>query len=100
MNWEEIHSLEHILFVDDIEHTTADRNQKDLIEWDDLEDGFPIHYRSGSTGKPRGVLHAHRAIIHHYESGEVVLDVRDDDVYRCTSHPGWITSSVYGLFAP
>lgn len=100
VNRKEIPSLEHVLFVDDIEHTPADRNQKDLIEWVDLEDGFLIHYTSGSTGKPKGVLHAHRAIIHHYESGKWVLDVREDDVYWCTSHPGWITGSVYGLFAP
>ena len=66
----------------------------------DAEDSMLIHYTSGSTGKPKGVLHAHRVLTHQYESGKWVLDIKDDDVYWCTSHPGWVTGSVYGLFAP
>lgn len=96
----DIPTLEKVLFVDGIESTPFDRTRGDLVEWVDLEDGLIIHYTSGSTGKPKGVLLAHRAVKHHYESGKWVLDVREDDVYWCTSHPGWVTGSVYGLFAP
>ncbi|WP_202079843.1 acetate--CoA ligase [Caldalkalibacillus salinus] len=70
------------------------------IEWLDLEDGMIIHYTSGSTGKPKGVLHAHRAMIHHHITGKWVLDLKEDDIYWCTSHPGWVTGSSYGIFAP
>lgn len=97
---EEIPSLETILFAEDIESLPIEAGTKDIVEWVDPEDGLIIHYTSGSTGKPKGVLHAHRSVIHHYISGKWVLDIKDDDVYWCTSHPGWVTGSVYGLFAP
>jgi acetyl-CoA synthetase len=69
-------------------------------EWVDLEDPLNIHYTSGSTGKPKGIIHAHRAMIHQYQTGHWVLDLKDDDVYWCTAHPGWVTGTVYAIFAP
>lgn len=71
-----------------------------VTSWLDLEDGYIIHYTSGSTGKPKGILHAHRAMIQLSLSGAWVLDLRDEDVYWCTAHPGWVTGSAYGVFAP
>ncbi|MGP4040670.1 acetate--CoA ligase [Gracilibacillus sp. D59] len=98
---DDIPSLETILFVEDIEKEPLQPVDGDeFVEWVDWEDGLIIHYTSGSTGKPKGVLHAHRAAQHHIVTGKWVLDIKDDDVYWCTSHPGWVTGSVYGLFAP
>ncbi|MBS4198293.1 acetate--CoA ligase [Bacillus sp. FJAT-49732] len=74
--------------------------KEDVIEWVDLEDGLNIHYTSGSTGKPKGIIHAHRAMIQQYITGRWVLDLKEDDVYWCTAHPGWVTGCVYGIFAP
>jgi acetyl-CoA synthetase len=71
-----------------------------VVEWVDSNDGMIIHYTSGSTGKPKGVLHAHRVMIQQYQTGKWVLDLKDDDVYWCTAHPGWVTGSSYGIFAP
>ncbi|MDC3416174.1 acetate--CoA ligase [Aquibacillus salsiterrae] len=96
----DIPSLETILFSEDIEATPVENDREEVVEWLGKEDGLIIHYTSGSTGKPKGVLHAHRSMIHHLQSGKWVLDIKDDDVYWCTSHPGWVTGSVYGLFAP
>ncbi|PWU69250.1 acetate--CoA ligase [Gracilibacillus dipsosauri] len=97
----EIPSLHTILFVEDLEKQPLVPVEGDeLVEWVDWEDGLIIHYTSGSTGKPKGVLHAHRAVQHHIVTGRWVLDMKDEDVYWCTSHPGWVTGSVYGLFAP
>jgi acetyl-CoA synthetase len=70
------------------------------IEWVDREDGLLIHYTSGSTGKPKGVYHVHNAMIQHYYTGKIVLDLREDDVYWCTADPGWVTGTSYGIFAP
>ncbi|MCD8509605.1 MAG: acetate--CoA ligase [Bacillus sp. (in: Bacteria)] len=70
------------------------------VVWVHKEAGMLIHYTSGSTGKPKGVLHAHRTVSHHYITGKWVLDIHDEDIYWCTSHPGWVTGSVYGVFAP
>ncbi len=64
------------------------------------DDGYIIHYTSGSTGKPKGILHAHRAMIQLAITGRWVLDLRPRDVYWCTAHPGWVTGSQYGIFAP
>lgn len=98
---EEIPSLQTILYVEEIKEIPYDEHShKDLVEWVDLDDGLIIHYTSGSTGKPKGVLLTHRATPHHYVTGKWVLDIKDDDVYWCTSHPGWVTGSVYGLIAP
>lgn len=69
-------------------------------EWLSLEDGLIMHYTSGSTGKPKGIYHVQRAMIQHYYTGKVVLDLRPDDVYWCTADPGWVTGTSYGIFAP
>lgn len=70
------------------------------VEWLNREDGLLIHYTSGSTGKPKGVYHVQNAMIQHYYTGKVVLDLREDDVYWCTADPGWVTGTSYGIFAP
>lgn len=97
---QDIPSLETILYAEDIEAEPYLDTGADYVEWMDADDGMLIHYTSGSTGKPKGVLHAHKVLPHQYQSGKWVLDIKDDDVYWCTSHPGWVTGSVYGLFAP
>ncbi len=66
----------------------------------DREDGLILHYTSGSTGKPKGVFHVQNAMLQHYHTGRVVLDLREDDVYWCTADPGWVTGTSYGIFAP
>lgn len=81
----------------ELENTVREEN---IIEWVDLEAGLNIHYTSGSTGKPKGIVHAHRAMIQQYQTGKWVLDLKEDDIYWCTAHPGWVTGTVYGIFAP
>jgi acetyl-CoA synthetase len=70
------------------------------IEWMDKKDGFLLHYTSGSTGTPKGVLHVHEAMIQQYQTGKWVLDLKEEDIYWCTADPGWVTGTVYGIFAP
>jgi acetyl-CoA synthetase len=70
------------------------------IEWVDRQDGLIMHYTSGSTGKPKGVYHVHNAMIQHYYTGKVVLDLQENDIYWCTADPGWVTGTSYGVFAP
>ncbi|GFN32022.1 acetate--CoA ligase [Paenibacillus xylaniclasticus] len=75
-------------------------SDKAEIEWLGREDGLILHYTSGSTGKPKGVFHVQNAMIQHYYTGKVVLDLREDDIYWCTADPGWVTGTSYGIFAP
>ena len=70
------------------------------IENTDKEDYAIIHYTSGTTGKPKGVVHAHEAVMGHYATGKYVLDLHPDDVYWCTADPGWVTGTSYGIFGP
>lgn len=70
------------------------------IEKTDKEDYAIIHYTSGTTGKPKGVVHVHEAIMGHYATGKYILDLHPDDIYWCTADPGWVTGTSYGIFGP
>ncbi|WP_317955249.1 acetate--CoA ligase [Staphylococcus haemolyticus] len=100
--------LETIVVVDDeVDEQYVDFN-KELkqaseefdIEWLKEDDGLILHYTSGSTGQPKGVLHVQIAMLLHYISGKYVLDLKEDDIYWCTADPGWVTGTSYGVFAP
>jgi acetyl-CoA synthetase len=64
------------------------------------EDNAIMHYTSGTTGKPKGAVHAHEAVVGHYATGRYVLDLHEEDIYWCTADPGWVTGTSYGMFAP
>ena len=64
------------------------------------EDHAVMHYTSGTTGKPKGAVHVHNAVMGHYATARYVLDLQDDDVYWCTADPGWVTGTSYGMFGP
>lgn len=70
------------------------------IVWVDREDGMLLHYTSGSTGAPKGVLHVHNAMIQQYQTARWVLDLQENDIYWCTADPGWVTGTAYGIFGP
>jgi acetyl-CoA synthetase len=59
-----------------------------------------LHFTSGTTGKPKGALHVHEAIVTHVATARIALDLRPDDVYWCTADPGWVTGTSYGILAP
>ncbi len=59
-----------------------------------------LHFTSGTTGKPKGALHVHDAIVAHHATARLALDLRPEDVYWCTADPGWVTGISYGLLAP
>jgi acetyl-CoA synthetase len=64
------------------------------------EDHAVMHYTSGTTGKPKGAVHVHEAVVGHYATAKYVLDLQAKDVYWCTADPGWVTGTSYGMFGP
>jgi acetyl-CoA synthetase len=59
-----------------------------------------LHFTSGTTGKPKGALHVHNAVVAHYASARYALDLRPGDIFWCTADPGWVTGTSYGIIAP
>ena len=66
----------------------------------DPEDLALLHFTSGTTGKPKGAMHVHEAVVAHQASARFALDLRAGDVFWCTADPGWVTGTSYGIIAP
>ncbi|MBL8286437.1 MAG: acetate--CoA ligase [Rubrivivax sp.] len=59
-----------------------------------------LHFTSGTTGRPKGAVHVHEAVLTHYATGFYALDLHPDDIFWCTADPGWVTGMSYGVIAP
>ncbi len=59
-----------------------------------------LHFTSGTTGRPKGALHVHEAVVAHYLTAKLALDFHPSDVFWCTADPGWVTGTSYGIVAP
>jgi len=64
------------------------------------EDPALLHFTSGTTGRPKGALHVHGAVIAHHVTGVLALDLHPDDIFWCTADPGWVTGTSYGIISP
>ena len=107
-------SIEHVIVL---RRGTGEikMNEKDLL-WDELvkkeksycepefvESTHPLYilYTSGTTGKPKGVLHSTAGYLTHvHATARWVFDYKDEDIFFCTADIGWVTGHSYMVYAP
>jgi acetyl-CoA synthetase len=95
-------TLQHVLRVDggEAQRMLDAAAESFEVERTAAEDTSFLHFTSGTTGMPKGAIHVHGAVVAHYATGTVALDLHPDDIFWCTADPGWITGTSYGIVAP
>ena len=101
-------ALEHVLIAGDPPDDTTLSMAGALAAADDRfeipatrpEDMALLHFTSGTTGKPKGAVHVHQAVVAHHATAKFALDLQPGDVFWCTADPGWVTGTSYGIIAP
>jgi acetyl-CoA synthetase len=107
----ELPGLQHVLLIDrsdtpafagttDFDTAMAKASAEPRLAATRPEDLALLHFTSGTTGRPKGAMHVHEAVLAHHITGRYALDLHPDDIFWCTADPGWVTGTSYGIIAP
>jgi acetyl-CoA synthetase len=106
----ELTSLEHVFLTEcsgslpadtiDLNKALAEASETFETVWTAPDDMALLHFTSGTTGRPKGAVHVHDAVVSHHITGRLALDLHPDDVFWCTADPGWVTGMSYGIISP
>lgn len=111
--WKKLPELQRVIIVNKGENEVL--NNKSLVSYQKemakAKDTFAVAhlskddysymlYTSGTTGKPKGVMHAHGDVLQAMVTTKYVLDLQDNDIYWCTADLGWVTGVVYAALGP
>ena len=76
-------------------------NNSDCLEIVDAEDPLFMLYTSGTTGKPKAIMHTHGGyMVGTYTTLKYVFDIHEEDRFWCAADPGWITGHSYIVYGP
>ena len=109
-----VDSVEHVIILERIKNkitinkkdkfwTDLMANVSDVCSPEELDSNHPLYilYTSGTTGKPKGVLHGIGGYLTHiYSTYKWAFDIKDDDIYFCTADIGWVTGHSYVAYGP
>ena len=89
--------LKKIILIENLIQTLSKFSVKRKpLAMDPVDPAFML-YTSGTTGKPKGVVHTHQAVLLEHLTAKWVLDLKENDVYWPTADPGWVTGIGYGI---